>query len=340
MPLQLYRRKPGGIWNYRGTVAGNLLRGTTKTKDRATAARIISEIEHRTHKRHLDGPQEVLTFPQAVEIYLKSGKGSDFRSQAYITKLEDHWKNTKVKEMKAAAIRQSAIDLYPTCTGATWNRQVITPTQAIINHCADLELCPPIRIKRFKFQKKIKQPVTVEWLDIFCAHARPMIAAFATLMFATGCRFSEARRLEWQDVDFQQRTVLIRQTKNKLQRLPHMPSRLLVALANLPRDDKPFPWSESKIRTMWDEDIAKAAWAESGFVRLTCHSCRHGIATKLLRDGVDVVTAAGIAGMSVQVMISTYAHAMQKPQITERLFDTKNAHDDNGGEQKQQVGDK
>lgn len=60
--------------------------------------------------------------------------------------------------------------------------------------------------------------------------------------------------------------------------------------------------------------------------RLTFHSCRHGIATKLLRDGVDVVTAAGVAGMSVQVRLTTYAHAMQRPQLTEQLFDTPVTH--------------
>jgi hypothetical protein len=46
-----------------------------------------------------------------------------------------------------------AMDLYPGCSGATWNREVITPTQAVIN-CADQNLCPPIRIKRFKFEAK------------------------------------------------------------------------------------------------------------------------------------------------------------------------------------------
>jgi hypothetical protein len=45
------------------------------------------------------------------------------------------------------------MDLYPGCSGATWNREVITPTQAVIN-CADQNLCPPIRIKRFKFEAK------------------------------------------------------------------------------------------------------------------------------------------------------------------------------------------
>jgi integrase len=160
-------------------------------------------------------------------------------------------------------------------------------------------------------------------------------------MFATGCRISEARRLEWEDIDFKQLTIHVRKTKAKKDRLPHMPQRLLVALANLPRDQKPFSGPETTLRREWDEDIAKAAAAiEGGFERLTFHSCRHGLATKLLRDKVDVKTAAVIAGMSVQVMLTTYAHAMQDDGITERIFDTPTARDDDHVQQNQQLGEK
>lgn len=336
MPLKLFKRfqQDGSyIWHYRGHVAGDRLRGSTGTADKKIAARIASEVENRHHKGALPGSEQGITFPQAVALYLKAGK-----SDKYLDKIEDHWKDEKVKDMKAGAIRQSAIDIYPGRSGATWNRQVITPTQAVINHCADLELCAPIRIKRFKFEKKIKQPVTVEWLNALCANSRPLIGALATFMFATGCRISEAKRLDWPDIDFQQRTILVVKTKAKKQRLPHMPQRLLVALANLPRDEKPFGcWSESSLRRMWDEDVAKTVKAVPGFVRMTFHSCRHGIATKLLRDGVDVVTAAGLAGMSVGVMLSNYAHAMQKPQLTEQLFDTPVTRGDSQVEQNQEV---
>lgn len=337
MPLKLYRR--GKIWHYRGSVDGRVLRGSTRTADRKIAAQLAAEIETANWKRRLDGPQEHLRFPAAVAYYEKSGKGGDFRSAAYIAKLEDHWRNTKVKDMTAGAIRQSAIDLYPDCTGATWNRQVITPTQAIINHCAELELCAPIRIKRFKSEKKIKRPVTLEWLDIFCQHADLHMKALATFLFATGCRISEARRVEWSDIDFQQRTILIRKTKNKRQRLPHMPQRLLVALGNLTdRTTAPFGQPETSLRRSWDAVIAAAAEANEGFERLTFHSCRHGFATKLLRDGIDPKTAAGLGGWdSVSLFIETYAHAMPNARLTEGLFSTPQAQKSDHTEQNQQV---
>ena len=341
MPLKLFKRKTRDgrhIWHYRGTIAGDRLRGTTGTADRKIAARLVSEIENRHHKRHIDGPQEVLTFPQAVAIYEKAGKGLDARSAHYIGKLEDYWKDARVKDMTSGAIKQSAIDLYPGCSGATWNREVITPTQAIINHCAELELCSPVRIKRFEFETAIKTPVTLEWLNTLCAHARPVIEALVLTMFATACRFGEAHRLDWPDINFKERTIKIRDTKTKKQRIAHMPQPLLVALANLPRDKKPFYRSESTLRRHWDADVATAAEAVGGFERLTFHSCRHGFATKMLHDGVDPKTAATLGGWDdIGLFMETYAHAMQDKTLTDKLFDTPLTREKGQGEGKQDV---
>ncbi|WP_315789811.1 tyrosine-type recombinase/integrase [Bradyrhizobium sp. SZCCHNR3027] len=248
MPLKLYKRKTrdGFVWHYRGKVAEDYLRGTTGTANKADAARFIAALEREHFKRGLVGPQD-LTFPEAVELYEKAGRGMDKRSQMYITRLLLHWKDARVRDMTAGAIRQSAIDIHPNDSGATRNRQVITPTQAIINHCAELERCAPVRVRRFQFERKIKAPITLEWLDTFCKHAEPTIGALALTMFATGCRISEARRIEWRDIDFKAQTILVRDRKTKKQRIAHMPQRLLVALANLPRDAAPFDRPETSI---------------------------------------------------------------------------------------------
>jgi integrase len=333
MPIKVYRRKGSEIYSYRGTVAGRRLRGTTGTTDKARAERIAAEKEADIWKCRLDGPGAVLTFAKAALLYRSAGKQTK-----YLPKIAAYWKDTLVKDVTAGAIRQSAIDIYPNAGGATRNRQVITPTQAIINHCAELEICPPIRIKRFKFEKKVKKPVTVEWLDTFCAHARPMNIGLATLMYATACRISEARRVDWPDIDFNQRTVLIRDNKTKKERFANMPPRLLVALANLPRDDKPFYYSESHMRRLWDEDIARTAEAVPGFERLTYHCCRHGFATSLLRKGIDAKTAAAAGGWDdIGLFMETYAHAIRDARLTDRLFDTDLTQPHNASKQNQEV---
>jgi integrase len=317
MPIKVFRRKGSQIYSYRGTVAGRRLRGSTGSTDKARAERIAAEKETEQWKCHLDGPEAVLTFAKASLLYRAAGKETRF-----LPRIEDYWKDTLVKDIKPGAIKQMAIDLYPNCTAATRNRQGIVPAQAVINHCAELEKCSLIRVKRFKEDKKIKKPVTLAWLDTFCAHAEPHISALAIFMFATGCRISEAMRLDWKDVDFQSRNILIRKTKNKKERLPHMPQRLLVALANLPRDGKgPFTRPRTTLRWQWDRAQDIAGKAVPTFERLTFHSCRHGFATKLLRDGIDPKTAASLGGWdSITLFMETYAHAIQEPSLTDTLF--------------------
>jgi integrase len=315
MPLKV--RKRGNTYHYSGTVAGRRLRGSTGTADKARAERIAAETEAEEWKRGLDGPRAVLTFAKASILYRAAGKETRF-----LEKVEDYWKNTLVKDMTAGAIRQSSLAIYPNAGPATHNRQVITPTRSVINHCAEMELCAPVKVRKFKFEQKIKKPILIDWLDAFCAHATPVNAALATFMFATACRISEARRVEWDDIDFQSRTILVRKTKNKKERMPHMPARLLVALANLPRDVKPFGAPESTLRRHWDADIEATAKAVEGFQRLTFHSCRHGFATTMLRKGIDPKTAADLGGWdSVPLFIETYAHAMPKAKLSDSLFD-------------------
>ena len=237
-----------------------------------------------------------------------------------------------MKDITAGAIRQSAIDIYPNAKNSTRNRQAIVPALAVINHCAELNLCPPLRMKRFKVDTRIKQPVTLEWINAFKANAdRVDVGALALFLFATGARISEALAVRWIDIDFKKRTVLIRQSKIGSERSAHIPTELLVALAPLPRDREPFAIAYTTARDAW-ERATKAA----GIEPLTFHSCRHGFATALHDKGVGVKTIARAGGWkSAQHLFNTYLHADEDPTVTDRLFDTVCQSDELAGKRKQ-----
>jgi integrase len=292
MPLKIYRRKGSTVWSYRGTLAGHRQRGSTGTPDKQTAQRIASAIEDRFWKRGLDGKEKALTWPKAVALYLAAGKPSRF-----FAPLTKYWGDATVASLTAGSIRQSAIDIYPSAKNSTRNRQAIVPTLAVINHCAELQLCPPLRMKRFKVDTKVKKPVTLE--------------------FATGARISEALAVRWIDIDFAKRAVLIRQSKIGAERSAHIPTELLVALAPLPRDRKPFAIAYTTARDAWDRTV-KAA----GIEPLTFHSCRHGFATTLHDRGVGVATIAKAGGWkSSQHLFQTYLHGSDDATVTDLLFD-------------------
>jgi integrase len=221
--------------------------------------------------------------------------------------------------MTAGSIRQSALDIYPDAKNSTRNRQVIVPMLAVINHCAELGHCSHMKMKRFKVDSKIKQPVTLEWVNAFKANAdRVDVGTLALFLFATGARISEALAVRWVDCDFKKRTVLIRQSKIGNERSAHLPTELLVALAQLPRDRAPFAIAYTTARDAW-ERATKAA----GIEPLTFHSCRHGFATALDDKHVGVKTIAELGGWkSVQTLTTYYLHANKDATLTDRLFDT------------------
>ena len=317
MPLKLYLRN--GVWNYRGTIGPaerrSRLRGSCKTADKDIAARQIAEIEAKYWKGHFDGPGAILTFARAAQLYRKAGK-----SDRFLAPIEEYFKETLVKDINKGMIRQMAIELYPNGTGATRNRQGICPAQAVINFAAESELCSPIKIKRFKVDAKVKEPVTLEWLRAFSTHAAPVIEALAWFMFLTGARIGEATAVQWDDVSLNGGTVLIKESKVSKERISHLPTPLVAMLSNLPRvNERPvfvYQHPDDIVRA-WHGAINRAK-----IKRLTPHSCRHGFATGLLRRGVDVVTVAHLGGWKTPAQVlKTYGHALKDITLTDRLID-------------------
>ena len=320
MPLRL--RKHGEIWHYTGTVAGRRLRGSTKTSQRKEAERVANEVESRELQGRRD-PGSVLTFAQAAIEYRKSHT----TPPKYLDLVEDHWRDTPVKDITRGALKRAAIILLPNGSGAYRNRAVIVPTQAVINHASELEMCPPLRVRRFPEPKRTKEPATWQWIEAFMAQTSPHLGALACFMFLTGARISEALNVCWGDVDLQASRVKI--VMGKLggdERLARMPPPLVAALANIGGDRDPerhvFPYAAyDSVRKPWDAAVKRA-----GIKQVTPHGCRHGFATGLMHAGVDPITVAKRGGWkSPAQLFKTYGHAMDDETVADRLIGTPQA---------------
>lgn len=318
MSLEIYRRD--GIWHCRGTVgpAGRRkrLRMSLHTKSKDIAARQAAEIEKKYWDGYFDGPSSVLTFAQAARAYRNAGKSGRF-----LKRIEDYFGATLVRDISEGAIHEMAKTLFPNCSGASLNRVAIVPAQAVINHAAKSRFCSPIKVERYKVDAKIKDPATLEWIEAFRRHSTPLVGTLALFMYLTGARIGEALTVSWEDVDLQNMTVLIKESKVSKERVSHLPLPLLVALANLPRIEGRgvFGYEKPKaLRNAWEAAIEAA-----GIKRLTPHSCRHGFATGLLRRGVDVVTVSWLGGWrSAAQVLKTYGHANKDPKLTDLLLGT------------------
>ena len=317
MPLAIFRRGKNRTFYYRGTIGPTgrrkFLYGCCQTADKDIAARQVAKIESDYWKGSFDGPGAILTFAHAAKLFRAAG-----RSGRFLDKVETYLGATLVKDINAGVIKEMALTLYPGCSGASLNRLAIGPTMAVINFCAESELCPPIRIKRFKAETKTKDPATLEWVQAFRAEAAPHLGAFALFMYLTGARPGEALAMQWDDLDLPNGKALIRQTKTKTERKSHLPALLVAALANLPKVNGRGVFvyrNRNDSERAWLEAVRKA-----GIQRLTPHCCRHGFATGLLRKGIDVVTIAKLGGWTSPAQVfSTYGHANDDPTVTDIL---------------------
>lgn len=322
MPLKLYRRN--GVYHYRGTVGPNgkrrRLRGSCKTTNQDIAARQIAELEAGYWKGHFDGPAAILTFAHACQLYRAAGKADRF-----LDAIEKHLQHTLVKDLTEGSIQIMAKQLYPDWSGASLNRAVIVPTQAVINHAVKLRMCSPLKIQRYKEETKVKEPVTLEWLNDFRKEASPHLGTMALFMYLTGARPSEAIAVQWEDVDLKAQTVRIKESKVSKERMSHLPAPLVVALANLARVPKRGVFVYQRRPDAWN--AWQGAIGRAGIKPLTPHSCRHGFATGLLRRGVDVVTVAWLGGWaSPAQVLKTYGHATKNPRLNELLIGAELAH--------------
>jgi len=320
MPLKLKKR--GDIWWYSGTVDSRRLRGSTKTSQKLEAQRIANAIESAELAGRRD-PGAVLTFAQAAIQY----RAHRQTVPRYLVKVEDYWKDTPVRDITKGALKRAALTLQPNASGATRNRSVIVPTSAVINYCAELDMCPPFKATRFPEVRAEKEPATWDWILAFMEHSSPHLGALACFMFLTGARVGEALGVLWGDVDLTAAKVRIIMGKlGGEERIAHMPPELVAALANIPTnrnpDDQVFAYSMSSAVTIpWKAVIKRAE-----IKKVTPHGCRHGFATSLMHAGIDPVTVAKRGGWkSPAQLFATYGHAMDDEQVTNVLTGTPRA---------------
>ena len=308
--------KRGQTWWVSGTINGQRIRESTGTTIQAIAEQYATTRELEAHKVQIFGEESVITFAAALNLYLDSGK-----SDRFLLPLLTEWGHKKIKDIKPGHVHDLCRKIYPNAGPATQNRQVITPVQAIINHAAKRGLCNAIKVERFAVEKKIPKVGNQEWLAAFVAHASPHLGALAMFMAYTGARISEAVRLEWKDIDFDNQVALLHQTKTE-PRVCALPQPLIIKLANLERaNDRVFRYaSRNSMQTPW-----KTAEKKAGIEHIAPHDAgRRFFATELMQAGIDPVTVAKAGGWnSKRMVLEVYAQPSDTREAVQQVFGTK-----------------
>lgn len=319
--MRLFKR--GGVYWYDFTVSGTRERRSTGTPNKTLAEDIAAKREWECRRAAVHGSEIIMTFGQAVDLYTRDNS----KDSRFILPIYDKWKNMKLKDITPEDIRKLAVELYPKCKPATQNRQVITPTQAIINFAADQGFASPIRVRRFKTQKVHREAGSFEWVMAFLKAATSErekdLAAMALFMFTTGTRVGNAVTLKWEDVDLQKGEAFLPQTKNGESHTAVLPPITIAALANLSKDRaKVFGYSSRWVVYKPWKAICEAA----GIKYLTPHEAgRHGFATEMIvRNGQDIATTMDLGNWkSSKLLLETYVHSEKRKEKANSVFDGK-----------------
>ncbi len=141
-----------------------------------------------------------------------------------------------------------------------------------------------------------------------------------SLAYGSGLRVSEVVGLKVQDLDFEELTVRINQSKGQKDRISVMPESLIDSLKNLVagkiRNDFVFVSERGgKLTTRTAQKVFKNTLRNLGIKKdATFHSLRHSFATHLLENGTDVRFVQELLGHQNIRTTQIYTH-VTNPKI-------------------------
>jgi integrase len=250
------------------------------------------------------------TFRQTAVDYVEHGGEA-----RYLDPIVKYLGDRPLRSIFPFDVRAMAEQLYPTQSGATRNRQAITPARAVILHGYERGWCDLIRIRRFKQDRpKRKMPANGVWLALFTRQADrddlSHVSAIVLFMATTGARISEAINLRWRDVDLKAGTALLVKTKTSTNSLRYLTDdvaeRLRQMRAKARPDDRVFRYTR---RHAVNERIA-AVCKRAEIPYKSPHLCgRHTFATTAIEMGCDIrTTMAAGEWRSSGVFLEIYVH--------------------------------
>ena len=161
-----------------------------------------------------------------------------------------------------------------------------------------------------------------ELKELFAAPSLLKQRIVLTLIYSAGLRGQEVINLKISDIDFERKTIHIRQSKYKKDRIVPLADSMAVGLKKYLAAENPHIWlfngkesdgrySVRGLSWVMRENMKKTSIAKD----VSLHSLRHSYATHLLEQGMNIVTLKELLGHAVITTTMIYLHVAQCPLI-------------------------
>lgn len=172
-------------------------------------------------------------------------------------------------------------------------------------------------------RKEVKLPVIFnrsELRQLFKAPTLLKHRIALALIYSAGLRSQEAINLKLSDIDFERRTIHIRQSKFKKDRIVPLSGYIAKGLRKYISAEHPHIWLFNGKEPDGRYSVKGLSWIIRESLKKTdikkdvsLHSLRHSYATHLLEDGVNIVTIKELLGHAHIATTMLYLHVAQIP---------------------------
>lgn len=170
-------------------------------------------------------------------------------------------------------------------------------------------------------KKDTKLPVILnrsELKELFAAPSLLKHRIVLTLVYSAGLRGQEVINLKISDIDFERKTIHIRQSKYKKDRIVPLSEVMAKGLRKYLAAENPHLWLFNGKEADGRYSVRGIAWVMRETLKKTSitkevslHSLRHSYATHLLEEGLNIVTLKELLGHAEIATTMIYLHVAQ-----------------------------
>lgn len=292
------------------------------------AANIEREIKQGQYK--FDQHKKQHTYAELVERYIQDGALEHHRSAKDTLRHLNYWKLRfgahALIHLTSALIgkERQLLANTPACNGkarstATINRYISSLSAALTYATRRLSWMkenPCHSLMKLKENKGRDRVLTDEEIDRLLAACRvsrsPYLYCIVLIAITTGARQGEILNLEWQDIDFENTTAYLKETKNGRPRSIFLGTLVMEELHKLHRQRQPHKSQVFASKTAFGSICIQKTWKEA--LKQACvynfvfHGLRHCFATLAAGLGASNLQLATAMGHRTLEMLQRYTH--------------------------------
>ena len=305
--------------------------------------------KYKNQPKNIQPEKEEMTTPDLFQKFIDYRRAEGTSGQAiasrYIPLLNNLKRWGHIADKQAA---KNFIDLLRSRQSALIANQNLSLLKGFNEWAIETELMPQNVFRSIKPLKNShapspkRQPFTVEETrQLISTLKKPKFQPwhdFCMFLLYTGCRPSEAIGLQWGDIDWTKKTVIIQRslsrgqdgkaagyarqsktTKNQKHRTIDLHPSLVEILQIRTGDSQDLVFKSPKGKPIDDHTFSQRVWKslckEAGIPYRVPYAARHSLGSHLVENGASIPQTAAILGNTPQTTARHYTHMIDRPTM-------------------------